>query len=187
MKLPVQIVFRDMAPLPSLEGDIRAHAAKLDHWGPEVTSCHVAVEAEGNRHRTGHTYRVHLHVQAPDGDVAVSVHPGDPNIHRAVRAAFDSASRQLEEHVRRRRQLSRAPQLVRYGRVLLLSDEGTGLVLGDDGQTYHFDRSHVVEPGFERLAVGQAVGFLPGVTRAGREARRIAVTQRPADGEAQWP
>ena len=47
MKLPLQIVFRDIVPLPSLEPEIRRLAAKLDQWTPDVMSCHVAVEATG--------------------------------------------------------------------------------------------------------------------------------------------
>ena len=49
MKLPLQIVFRDIVPLPSLEPEIRRLAAKLDQWTPDVMSCHVAVESAANR------------------------------------------------------------------------------------------------------------------------------------------
>ena len=38
MKLPVQITFRDIVPLPSLEPEIRRVAAKLDQWTPDVMS-----------------------------------------------------------------------------------------------------------------------------------------------------
>lgn len=53
MKRPLQITFRDMMPLPSVEPEIRRRADRLDQWTPDVMSCQVVVEAEGNRHRTG--------------------------------------------------------------------------------------------------------------------------------------
>jgi ribosomal subunit interface protein len=103
MKLPLQITFRNMAPLPSVEPEIRRRADKLDQWTPDVMSCHVVVEAEGNRHRTGHEYRVHISVRVPGEEIAVGSHHLDEDIHRAVHGAFDAADRQLEDYVRRRR------------------------------------------------------------------------------------
>ena len=103
MKLPLQITFRDMVPLPSVEPEIRRRADKLDQWTSDLISCHVVVEAEGNRHRTGHQYRVRITLRVPDGEVCVGQHHLDEDIHRAVRGAFDAADRQLEDYVRRRR------------------------------------------------------------------------------------
>jgi ribosomal subunit interface protein len=103
MKLPLQITFRNMVPLPSVEPEIRRRADKLGQWTTDVMSCHVVVEAEGNRHRQGHEYRVHLSVRVPGEEIAVGSHHLDQDIHRAVRGAFDAADRQLEDHVRRRR------------------------------------------------------------------------------------
>ena len=41
MKLPLQVVFRDLVPLPSLEDDIRQRAAKLEQFAPDLISGHV--------------------------------------------------------------------------------------------------------------------------------------------------
>ena len=49
MKLPLQVVFRDLAPLPSLEGEIRERVARLDRFAPDLMTCHLTVEAAGNR------------------------------------------------------------------------------------------------------------------------------------------
>lgn len=103
MKLPVQITFRDLVPLPSLEADIRRRAEKLDQWTPDVMSCHVAVEAAGNRHHKGHEYTVKVSVRVPDAEIAATTHHHDPDIHRAVHGAFDAVARQLEDYARQRR------------------------------------------------------------------------------------
>jgi ribosomal subunit interface protein len=103
MKLPLQITFRDMLPLPSVEPEIRRRADKLDQWTLDVMSCHVVVDAEANRHRQGHAYRVQVSVRVPGEEIAAGAHHLDEDIHRAVGGAFDAADRQLEDYVRRRR------------------------------------------------------------------------------------
>lgn len=57
-------------------------------------SCHVVVEAEGNRHHAGHAYRVAIRVRVPDDEIAVSTHHLEQDIYRALEAAFDAADRQ---------------------------------------------------------------------------------------------
>ena len=101
MKLPVQITFRDL--VPSLESEVRRRVDKLDCWAPDLMSCHVAVEAEGNRHRQGHLYRVKVSVRLPDEVIVAGEHQGDEDVYVALHGSFDALDRQLEDQVRRRR------------------------------------------------------------------------------------
>jgi ribosomal subunit interface protein len=103
MKLPLQVTFRDLVPLASLEPEIRRRAHKLDQWTPDVMSCHVVVEATGNRHHQGHEYSVNVSVRVPGAEIAATTHHRDQDIGRAVHGAFDAVDRQLEEYARRRR------------------------------------------------------------------------------------
>lgn len=103
MKLPLQITFRDLVPLPSLEPEIRRLAAKLDQWTTDVMSCHVSVEADANRHRKGHEYNVSISVRVPEAEIVASTHHRDTDIERAVHGAFDAVGRQLEDYARQRR------------------------------------------------------------------------------------
>jgi ribosome-associated translation inhibitor RaiA len=103
MKLPLQVTFRDMVPLPSLEGEIRQRAAKLEHFMPDLVSCHVVVEASGNRHHQGHRYAVKLDVRVPGDEIFTGEHQANEEIEIAVREAFDAMGRRLEDYVRRRR------------------------------------------------------------------------------------
>lgn len=184
MKLPLQITFRDMIPLPSLEPEIRRRAEKLDQWTSDVMSCHVTVEADDSRRRTGHAYRVQILVRVPDEEIAVGMGHAEEDIHRAVRDAFDAADRRIEDYVQRRRGQTKAHHAVLRGRICMLSDDGVGAILTESGETFHFDRSHVAHPAFEQLEVDQAVRFLEGITPAGREARRITATR---DGDRGAP
>jgi ribosomal subunit interface protein len=103
MKLPLQVTFRDVVPLPSLEPEIQRRAAKLDQWTADVMSCHVVVAATGNRHRQGHEYSVTVSVRVPDAEITAVTHHDDLDIHRAVHGAFDAVGRQLEDYARQRR------------------------------------------------------------------------------------
>jgi ribosome-associated translation inhibitor RaiA len=103
MKLPLQIEFRDLMPLPSLEGEIRERAARLEKFVPELMSCHVTVEAEGNRHHQGHRYVVRLDVRVPGEEFVTGDRQGDEQIEVALRGSFDAMTRQLEDYQRRRR------------------------------------------------------------------------------------
>lgn len=103
MKLPLEIVFRELVPLPSFEPEIRRRAAKLEQWGGELMSCRVVVEATANRRRQGHEYRVTIDVRVPEGEVAVNQHRRGDDAQLALRAAFDAMDRQLDERARQRR------------------------------------------------------------------------------------
>jgi ribosome-associated translation inhibitor RaiA len=103
MKLPLQLTFRDLVPLPSLEEDIRRRAAKLEQFFPGLTSCHVAVEATGNQHRQGHRYAVRIDVRVPGEEIFTGEHHAHEDIAIAVRGAFDAMGRRLEDCARKRR------------------------------------------------------------------------------------
>lgn len=175
MKLPLQITFRDLVPLPSLEPEIRRRVARLDQWTPDLMSCQVVVEAEGNRHHQGHVYQVRVRVRVTDEEIVVGPHHRSQDIMVAVQDTFDALDRQLEDHARRRRGDTKPHPVVLRGRITSLADDGTGRIVSAAGEDFHFDRSQLLHADFERLAVDQEVRFLEGVTRAGREARHISV------------
>lgn len=103
MKLPLQIVFRDLVPLPSLEQDIRRRAAKLEHFVPTLVSCQVVVEASANGHRQGHVYAVRIDARVPGDELFVGDHHKNEDVEIAVREAFEAMGRCLEDYVRKRR------------------------------------------------------------------------------------
>lgn len=103
MKLPLQVKFRDMVPLPSLEPEIRRRAAKLELFAPDLTRCQVVVAAEGNRHHQGHRYTVKIDVTLPGEEIVAGENQAHEDIQIAVRDSFDAMARQLEDYERRRR------------------------------------------------------------------------------------
>ncbi len=103
MKLPLQVTFRDMAPLPSLESNIRLRVAKLERFVPDLISCHVVVDASANRHRQGHVYAVNVDVRVPGEELFAGERQAHEEIAVAMREAFDAMTRRLEDYARRRR------------------------------------------------------------------------------------
>ena len=103
MKLPLQVTFRDMASLPSLESNIRLRVAKLERFVPDLISCHVVVDASANRHRQGHVYAVNVDVRVPGEELFAGERQAHEEIAVAMREAFDAMTRRLEDYARRRR------------------------------------------------------------------------------------
>jgi ribosomal subunit interface protein len=106
MKLPLQIVFRNLDPSPSVEEKIRERSSKLEKYADDVISCRVTVEAN-RRHHNGNFYHVVADLKMPGAELVASREAGHDHAHEdlyvAVRDTFDALKRQIEEHVRRRR------------------------------------------------------------------------------------
>jgi len=77
--------------------------AKLEEFAPDLSSCHVVVEATGNRHHQGHRYLVKIDLRLPGEAIFTGQHHGNEDVELAVRGAFDAMARRLEDHVRQRR------------------------------------------------------------------------------------
>lgn len=113
MKLPIQVVFRDVVALPWLEEDIRRRAEKLEQFTPHLMSCHVAVESVGHHQQQGRQYVVKIDLRVPGAEIFAGEHHANEDIAIAVRGAFDAVRRRLEDFERRRRgQVKRQPAAV---------------------------------------------------------------------------
>ncbi len=103
MQVPLQITLRDMPASEALEARIRAAAEKLEQFHSRITSCRVTV-AEHDRHRRqGRQFGVRVEIRAPAGEEVISTLQHHEDVYVAVRDAFDSARRQLEDLARKAR------------------------------------------------------------------------------------
>lgn len=105
MQVPLQIKFRHMEPSAIIEARIRERCHKLQRFAEHVSRCQITVDAP-HKHQAG-LYRVIIDITLPGGQIIASHHSDQhhahENVHVAVRDAFDSARRQLEDYARRRR------------------------------------------------------------------------------------
>lgn len=123
MQIPLQLTFRSMAHSDALAVQIERRMQDLERLFDRIISCHVVVELAGRHHSHGDRYRVTINVGLPRYELIVSRAPGrnPESAHVAAERAFDEATRQLEDWLRRRR----------VGRHETLSREAHASVDGD--------------------------------------------------------
>ena len=107
MQLPLHISFKNLAPSEVIEANIRKHAARLDHFFNRIVRCHVVVTAPQRHQRKGRLYNVRIDLTVPQHEIVVNQAPradhAYEDIQVAIREAFNSAARQLEDYARRMR------------------------------------------------------------------------------------
>lgn len=178
MQLPLQVSFRRMEHSDAIESLVRKRAAKLDTFAGHITGCRVVVGPTGKHHEHGNLYEVRIDLTLPGEEIVVtrepSQHTESKDIHLALRDAFDSARRQLEDYVRRRRGAVKALETAPHARVSkLFPDEGYGFLETPDGREIYFHRDSVLRAGFGRLHVGTEVAYVEEEGKKGPQASTV--------------
>lgn len=101
MKLPLQVVFRNIQPSPAVEAKVRARADKLDDMYDHIMSCRVVVEERHRHHHHGNLFQVGVSLTVPTSEL--TAHAENEDVYVAIRDSFDAVRRQLENYVCRRR------------------------------------------------------------------------------------
>lgn len=103
MQVPLQVAFRHMERSEEIETLVREKVAKLGDFSDQIVSCHVVVEPKGKQR----LYDVRINLTLPGIEISVSHepsnHPEYKDVQVALRDAFDSAVRQIEDSIRRKR------------------------------------------------------------------------------------
>lgn len=163
MQLPIQITFRKMAPSPAVEAHIRERAAELERFFGRIMACRVVVEASSRRHEQGNIYHLVIDLTVPGREIVVRRDPPEHHAHEdvlvAVRDAFDSARRQLEDHARAVRGDVKTHATPEHGRVVRLFPD-YGFIRVNDGTEVYMHRNAVIGNAFDRLAEGDEVRFV---------------------------
>jgi hypothetical protein len=102
MTFPLQITFRHMLPSRIFENRIRELARRLEKFSSSIASCHVVIERPHQSKSQGDLFDVHIALTVPGAVLAVSrSHSSDPkhaNPYVALRDAFNTAKRRLQDH-----------------------------------------------------------------------------------------
>src|SRR5437660_11717043 len=78
MDRPLEVAFHGLPSSPEVEAEIRDHVDKLERRFGHLVGCRVAVELLHRQHKTGNLYDVHVEMQVPGGELAVSRAPHRP-------------------------------------------------------------------------------------------------------------
>jgi ribosomal subunit interface protein len=175
MKLPLQITFRNTLHSEAVEAKIKEKAAKLDKHVSRITSCRVVVEESQRRQHQGKLFSIHIDIKVPGKELAMTREENeDPYI--AVRDAFRTAVRRLEEHARRKRGKVKTHELPPSGRILrMFPDQAYGFIITPDHREIYFHRNSVLNDDFNRLTFGVAVTFIEEQGEEGPQAARVAI------------
>jgi cold shock CspA family protein/ribosome-associated translation inhibitor RaiA len=165
MQLPLQITFRHMAASAAVAARIRQRVAALERFFGRITSCRVVVECRHPRRQQGNLFRVRVDLKVPGREIAVgrdpAAHHAHEDVHVAVRDAFDTTRRLLEDHIRESRGRVKLHAVPDHGRIVrLVPEQNCGFILGADGNEIYFHYNSVTNGGFDKLAVGVEVRFV---------------------------
>lgn len=163
MQTPVQVSFRGMDRSDAVEAACLAEAEELERFYGRMTSCSVVVERPHHRQRKGHVHTVRIELGLPGARLVVRhapppVQEDEIDLFLAVRRAFATARRRLEDHVRRLRNDVKHHEAPGAGRVKAKHDD-FGFLVTPGGEDVYFHRNAVLDDGFDALEVGDEVRF----------------------------
>jgi cold shock CspA family protein/ribosome-associated translation inhibitor RaiA len=166
MKMPVQVVFRNMDKSEWIENLLLEKATGLERFHHHIISCRIVVEVPHKRHQQGNAYNVRIDVSVPEKEIVITRVSEDRKDHQeltiAIRDAFDAVKRQLEDYERKRRGFVKTheePQ-PRARVTKLFPEESYGFLETTDGREVYFHANSVLNQDFNRLEVGVEVAFV---------------------------
>ena len=173
-QVPVQITFRHMPRSDALEALIREKVDKLEEFYPALISCRLVVDEEGMHHHQGRRFNVRIDVHVPGHEFATT-REHDEDVYVALRDAFDSARRWLEDEIRQQRGDVKRHDVPQHGKVArLVPGERYGFIEAPDGTELYFSAENVVSPAFEALEPGMPVQFIEDFGAEGPQAKRVS-------------
>jgi len=100
MVAQIQVTMRGLQQSEALEQRIRERVEKLDTLYPGVIiKCHVVAEQPHHHQHQGGQFVLRMEITVPGKDIVVNRDHSE-DIYVALRDAFNSARRQLEQHAR---------------------------------------------------------------------------------------
>jgi ribosomal subunit interface protein len=174
MKIPLQITFRNMPSSEAIEAKINEKAAKLDKYFSRIMSCRVVVEESQRRQHQGKLFSVHIDITVPGKELVTREENEDPYV--AVRDAFNTAARRIEEHARQRRGEVKTHETPPIGRIIrIFPDQAYGFIITPDQREIYFHRNSVLNDDFSALKFGAEVSFIEEQGKEGPQAARVAI------------
>lgn len=180
MQKPLEVTFRNMDPSPALEKALRERAEKLEKFCDQIIGCRVIIEAPHKRHSKGNLIHLRIDVTVPGKEIVVRRSPDENHAHEdpyvAMRDAFDSVRRQLEDYNRKRQGKVKTHEESPHGRVSVLEPEQDyGRLETPDGRDIYFHRNSLVSAKFDDLEIGTELRFVEESGEDGPQASSVFV------------
>ncbi len=186
MNVPLEISFRGMDKIQSIEDLIRERSERLERYCDHISSCSVTVERTQSTQQRGQPFRVRIDLRIPpQHEIVVRREPHKGDLHTdlstEVRQAFDAAEGQLKELVERQRgDVKVHPAQEEQGVVIrILHDQGYGFLRTLDGREVYFHRNSVLRDGFDELEEGSVVRYVEELGEEGNQASTVQIVEKP--------
>ncbi|HSB11538.1 MAG TPA: HPF/RaiA family ribosome-associated protein [Blastocatellia bacterium] len=201
MILPVQVSFRNMPRSDAIEAMVREEAAHLDRYYNHIMGCRVMIEVPHRHREEGEHHHVRIYLTVPGGEIVVKREPSlhsrkrdvqeeeltkDSEIERshkhvqvAIREAFDTVRRRLQDYARRQRLDVKTHEGQPYARVCrLYPEEGYAYIETIDGREVYFHKNSVLGDDFKHVKVGSEVTFVEEEGEHGPQASSVKLVGR---------
>lgn len=198
MTLPVQITFRNIEHSDRIEAKVRREVARLERFYSPIMSCRIILEAPEHRRKHGELRHVRIDLGVPGGELVVksepALHSSVPEgtrkttkqlevdtphkwIEVAIRDAFRSARRQLEDYARQQRGDVKSHETRRARVAELHPRGGYGLLETAEGRQIYFHKNSVLHSAFGRMKIGSTVAFAEEEGDHGPQASTVRVVR----------
>ena len=102
MQTPLRLTFRHVDSSQAIEARVRELTARLERFHDRIIGCRVVIEAPPRHSGKGGPFAVKVEVTVPGGAInansAHALHPEHADVSVALRDAFDSVTRQLQDY-----------------------------------------------------------------------------------------
>jgi cold shock CspA family protein len=196
--IPTQVTFRGLPHSDDLESEVRECVAWLEQFYAGIVRCRVIIGVPHRHRHDGRHFHVRIELTVPGGPPIVVGH--EPSLHGrlkhtekeehhkeaeiesvhryaavAIREAFDSARRRLEDFAREQRGTVKAHELPAHGQVVEIERTGGyGFIQAGENRLY-FHRASVLDDAFEGLTVGTRVAFVEEQGEKGPQASTVRI------------
>jgi ribosomal subunit interface protein len=175
MQRPLQITSRDFPLTEAMRATVEQHVEDLERYFNRLTGCHVVIEAPVHHHHRGGPFNIRIDLRTSGAELSVNKHDAD-DLAIAIREAFASARRRLEDHLRELRGDVKTHASASVGRVSrIFPSEGYGFLETADNQEIYFNRNAVLDGHFYDLQPGTMVRFAEEQGEKGPQASTLAI------------
>ena len=183
MKVPYQLVFRNMRGSDSLRTLVSEKVIWLETFSSKVVSCRVLVEKPHRRHRKGNLYHVRIDLRLPGEELIINrtpeLHHRFKDVYVSIHDAFDRARREVEEYERKKRRDVKFLSIPSCAFIIALykeDDRGEfGFIRSEDGREIYFHRNALINETFDSLRIGMKVRYHEQLGEKGPQASSIEV------------
>jgi cold shock CspA family protein len=185
----------------AIEVMVREEAANLDRYYSHIIGCRVMIEVPHRHREEGEHHHVRINLTVPGGEIVVKREPTlhsrqqdvqedertkDMEIERshryakvAIREAFDTVRRRLQDYARRQRLDVKTHDSQPYARVCrLYPEEGYGYIETPDHREFYFHKNSVLGDDFKHVKVGTEVNFVEEAGEHGPQASSVKLVGR---------